>query len=169
MKHELTTEIEINSSPQEVWSVLVDLDSWEEWNPFITSCTGVPEAGTRLVNRMEAPGTRAMTFKPTVTEVSPQRAFEWVGKMGISGLFDGRHRFELHETASGTRLVQSEKLSGILVRPMRRTLAENTMAGFREMNEALKGRVEMDLGTDARPTDGSLNTNPEVDSRSAGG
>ena len=64
-----------------------------------------------------------------------------VGELGLPGLFDGRHRFELTETESGTQLVQREWFSGVLVRPLRRWLDGSTRAGFEAMNDALRRRV----------------------------
>jgi hypothetical protein len=90
---------------------------------------------------MVPPGGRAMTFRPTVTRVAPGEVFEWLGHLGLPGLFDGRHRFELVETASGTRLTQRETFTGILVRPLRRSLDTKTKAGFDAMNAALSRRV----------------------------
>ncbi|WP_242471958.1 hypothetical protein [Blastococcus sp. TML/C7B] len=66
---------------------------------------------------------------------------EWLGHLGVPGLFDGRHRFELTATPAGTRLVQSESFSGLLVRPLRGFLDGGTLAGFRAMNDALRGEV----------------------------
>lgn len=142
MRHELRTEIEIEAPPSQVWTVLTDLGSWSEWNPFITRSEGTAEVGQHLVNRMEPPGGRPMTFKPIVTEVSSMETFAWQGRLGVAGVFDGRHRFELHRIESGTKLVHSEQFSGILVRPMLRSLEEKTRAGFVAMNQALKERVE---------------------------
>ena len=42
-----------------------------------------------------------MTFKPRVTVVEPGRRLEWLGTMGIPGLFDGRHSFTLTPLADG--------------------------------------------------------------------
>ncbi len=38
--------------------------------------------------------------------------------------------------------VDIEELSGLLVRPLRRSLETQTLPGFEPMNEALEGRVE---------------------------
>jgi hypothetical protein len=141
VRHELRTEIEIEAPADEVWAHLVDLPAYTAWNPFITSATGSAEVGRRLTLRMEPPGGRAMTFRPVVTEASPGNAFEWLGRLGLPGLFDGRHRFDLAATPSGTRLVQREWFSGLLVRPLRRSLDTGTKAGFEAMNEALRRRV----------------------------
>ena len=52
-----------------------------------TSAEGSVTAGERLVNRLEPPGGKAMTFKPTVTEVDDQRV-EAVG--GVVGQEAGK-------------------------------------------------------------------------------
>jgi hypothetical protein len=143
MQHDLRTEIDIDASPETVWEILTDFDSYAEWNPFIVSSTGNPVLGERLTNRMQPPGGKATTFKPTVTEVEPNQAFEWLGRLGVPGVFDGRHRFELSEAeAGGTRLVHSETMSGVLVPFMRKSLDTTTLSGFRAMNDALKARAE---------------------------
>jgi hypothetical protein len=99
--------------------------------------------GERLTNRLQPPGGKAMTFRPTVTAVEPNRTFEWLGRLGLPGIFDGRHRFELEATASGgTRLVHTEHFRGILVRFMRKSLDTKTLQGFELMNAALKTRAE---------------------------
>ena len=147
MNHELHTEIDIEAPPETVWSILTDLDAYEQWNPFITSSSGTVAVGERLVNRLEPPGGRAMTFKPTVTVVEPERTFEWLGRLGLPGIFDGRHRFELERTSTGTRLTHREHFSGALVRLMKKSLDTQTAAGFEEMNNALKSRAEHRHGT----------------------
>ena len=142
MQHALRTTIDIDAPPSVVWDVLVDLDAYADWNPFIVSASGSVATGERLVNRIEPPGGRGMTFKPTVTEVEDQRTFEWLGRLGMPGIFDGRHRFELTERDGRTTLEHSEEFSGILVRFMRKSLDSHSLDGFEAMNAALKERAE---------------------------
>ena len=139
---ELHSHIEIDAPPQEVWRVLVDLERYHEWNPFIVEARGVVEQGARLGLVMHPPGGRAVTLKPAVTEVRPREVFEWWGHLVVRGLFDGRHRFELEPTQGGTRVAQTETFTGILVPLLRRSLDTHTAAGFQVMNDALKARVE---------------------------
>ena len=147
MHHELRREIEIAAPVETVWETLTDLATYPDWNPFIVSAEGRPEVGERLTNRMQPPGGKARTFTPTVTVVEPLVTLEWLGRLGPPGIFDGRHRFDLAPTESGGTLVtQSEQFDGILVRPMRRSLDTQTVAGFDAMNAALKSRVEASVG-----------------------
>lgn len=153
MHHELHTEIDVDATPKEVWQVLTDLDRYAEWNPFIVSTSGKVVVGEKLINELRSPGGRVMTFKPTVTVVEPASVFEWLGHLGLRGIFDGRHRFELHLLpGGGTRLVHSEQLKGVLVRVLRKSLDTDTKHSFEEMNSALKARAEAlaaDHGHDA--------------------
>ncbi|MEM1333610.1 MAG: SRPBCC domain-containing protein [Actinomycetota bacterium] len=142
MAHDLSTEIDIDAPPARVWAILTDLGAYSAWNPFITESTGVAVVGARLVNRLEPPGGRAMTFRPVVTEVVDERSFEWLGRFGVPRLFDGRHRFDLTPTQRGTRLRHTERFTGLLVPLLRRQLDTSTRAGFEAMNRALAGRAE---------------------------
>jgi hypothetical protein len=85
-----------------------------------------------------------MTFKPRVTVVEPGRRLEWLGTMGIPGIFDGRHSFTLTPVGEGcTRLVQAEDFTGALI-PFTGKLLSKTKAGFEAMNAALVTRLEKD-------------------------
>ena len=148
MHYDLRTDIEIDAPPETVWAVLTDLVSYSEWNPFVVSSQGIPAVGERLTNRLQPPGGRAMTFRPTVTVVETGQVFEWLGRLGFPGVFDGRHRFEIEPTPTGSRFTQSEAFSGVLVRFMRKSLDTQTLQGFRAMNSALKSRAEARSGVD---------------------
>jgi hypothetical protein len=81
------------------------------------------------------------------TLVEPAVTFEWLGRLRLPGIFDGRYGFDLAPSEHGGTLVtQSEEFDGILVRPLRTSLETTTMAGFEAMNAALKTRVEATLG-----------------------
>ncbi len=143
MHHELRTEVEIAAPMDDVWRMLTDLAAYRDWNPFIISAEGWAEVGQRLTNRIRPPGGRAITFKPTVTVVEPAATLEWLGHLGLPGIFDGRHRFDLAPSADGgTVVIHSEQFDGVLVRLMRSSLDKGTMAGLVAMNRALKARAE---------------------------
>lgn len=133
----ISTEIRIDAQPEAVWRVLTDFPAHRDWNPFIESIHGEPGEGERLRVRFR----QGVTIRPTVTESAHGRVLEWKGKLLLGGLFDGRHRFELLPEGAATRLVHSERFSGVLV-PLFRSLLRETRNGFAAFNEALKRRVE---------------------------
>jgi len=139
---QLSVTTDISAAPADLWAVLTDLASFPAWNPFITSADGALKPGARLAIRIQPPGGRAMTFRPTVTVLEEGRRLEWLGRLGVPGIFDGRHSFELTALPDGgTRLVQSETFTGVLV-PFMRSVLDSTGAGFAMMNEALRERTE---------------------------
>ena len=78
---ELHSEIEIKASAERVWELLTDFASYPEWNPFIRQISGEPITGERLEVRIEPPGGRGMTFRPTVLNVEDNRELRWLGHL----------------------------------------------------------------------------------------
>ena len=139
----LGTEIDINASGERVWRVLTDFGAYREWNPFITSISGQVRRGARLKVRVQPPGGRGMTFRPTVLAADPDRELRWVGRLLLPGIFEGEHAFLITPLENGrVRLRQQETFRGLLVPLLRRLLDGQTRAGFEAMNRALKERAE---------------------------
>lgn len=138
----ITTSIEIDASPHEIWDVLVDFPSHARWNPFFARVEGKPVMGTTLtIKARKEDGSEGMGFAPTVLEVDPGRILRWKGKLIVGGIFDGEHIFELTQLAEGrTRLDHSENFSGILIPLMGKVLAQ-TEDGFNAFNTALAEEV----------------------------
>jgi hypothetical protein len=66
----------------------------------------------------------------------------------MPGLFDGEHSFSLEPAGPGrVRMVQQEEFRGLAARPILAVIGEPTLAGFRQMNQALKARVEQPTHT----------------------
>ena len=149
MRYQLHSDIEIEAPPAVVWSALTDLDSYADWNPFVVSSQGSVAVGEKLTNRMQQPGSKAITIRPKVTEVETERVFEWLGHIGFPGVFDARHRFEIEPTSTGSHFTQTEAFNGVLVRFMKKSLDTKTVQAFEAMNSALKTRAETQARTQA--------------------
>ena len=140
-KHiEATTDI--GAPVERVWAVLTDFARYPDWNPFIRHIEGPLEAGGRLRVRIEPPGGRGMTFRPTLLAVEPGRELRWRGRLLVPGLFDGEHAFRLHARRRGTRLRQEEDFGGLLLPLFGGARLARTRRGFEAMNAALKRRAE---------------------------
>lgn len=141
---ELFTEIEIAAPRARVWELLADLDGYVHWNPFIIHASGTPRPGSEIRIRMHPPGGTAMDYCLRILVFEPQREFRWLGKMGIRGVLDGEHIFELHDSpGGGVRVVHREYFRGVLV-PIVWHFFLNTKLrrGFEQMNLALKAVAE---------------------------
>ena len=140
---ELHSEIEIDASAELVWSILTDFGSYPQWNPFVRRISGEPKVGERLEVRLEPPGGRGITLRPTVLKAEPERELRWLGHLWVSGLFDGEHSLSIHRLGEDrVRFVQAETFTGVLVPLFARSLDNGTRRGFEEMNHALKERAE---------------------------
>ena len=141
--HHLETEILIEATPQELWNVLMDFESYPDWNPFITSIEGNVQVGQSITVFLQPPGQKVSTFSPKVLVVNPQKEFRWEGKLLIKGLFDGQHYFQIEPVGDNqTRFIHGEYFKGLLVAPLMRMIGEATRLGFEAMNQALAERVE---------------------------
>jgi hypothetical protein len=137
---ELTTEIEINASPQRVWKILTDFDKYEQWNPFIHRIVGQAKEGSKIQIRIETPGGKNRKYEPTVTRVEESRELRWLGK---SFLLNGEHIFLIERLQpERVRFVNHEIFDGLLTSFFGRRTDEDIRAGFEEMNKALKERAE---------------------------
>lgn len=142
MVRTISHTIEIDAAPEVVWSQLADTGSYGDWNPFVRRLDGELEEGSRIEVEIQPPDGRAMTFKPRVLAAKPGRELRWLGHLLVRGLFDGEHSFEIEPLDGGrTRFTQSERFSGLLVRPLGGGLGK-TERGFEAMNRALKARAE---------------------------
>ena len=140
---EIRTEITINAHADVIWDALIGLASFQEWNPFMRRASGKVQVGERLNIYLKPPGSMGMSFKPRVLKVEPNREFRWLGHLGIPGIFDGEHIFELEpEGDSSCRFIQREEFRGVLAPLMLLMIGNATKLGFDEMNQALKVRVE---------------------------
>ncbi len=134
----------VEATPERVWAVLTDTDAYPSWNPFVRSISGQLVTGERLTVALKPTDAEPRTMTPTVVEVVPGRSFTWLGKVGVRGVLDGRHRFTVTADGVGSHLVQHERLSGLLVPAFRRLLTVDTPAAFVASNDALKARAELD-------------------------
>jgi len=142
-RHEIRSEITFEGTTDEAWGVLIDFLRYGEWNPGFVNFAGRPEVGQRLdITFTPRDGKRPMSMRPTVIEVEPGKRFRWLGHLLVPGLFDGEHRFEIHEAEPGrVTFVQGERFRGVLLPFLRGMLDRDTLPMFHRVNEAFARRV----------------------------
>ncbi|MBE1491081.1 SRPBCC domain-containing protein [Plantactinospora soyae] len=138
---QISTQIDIDATPAQVWAVLVDFSRYPEWNPFIREASGQARVGEILTLRMFPANGRPRTFTPQVLVAEAGVELRWLGRFVLPGVFNGEHRFVLTPHDDGTRLVQSEKFTGLLV-PFLGKMIESTAESFQLLNTALKNQME---------------------------
>lgn len=141
--HQIITEIHISAPPLAIWKVLTDFGSYAEWNPFIRRISGNVACGSRLTIELAPPTGRSFTFRPRISGLIENQELRWRGRTLVPGLFDGEHYFQINAThPGGSDVIHGERFSGLLVYALKGYLDRTVRAGFIEMNQALKSRVE---------------------------
>ncbi|KIX93257.1 uncharacterized protein Z520_11113 [Fonsecaea multimorphosa CBS 102226] len=146
------SSIVIDAPPQDVWNVLVDLQSWPDWNTWFLSMRAhsTPlELGTLVTftNRMSdtaKPGvytTRITTWKPEATE------FAWKGgpmPQWLGWIVRGYHWFRLVAQDDGrtTLFDHGEDVEGLLSVLVPDSMVQDLVKQLEKFNSELKRRVE---------------------------
>jgi hypothetical protein len=141
-KDEISSEIEIDATPEDVWAVLTDFARYPEWNPGFERAEGSAQVGETLRLTFAKQGGKGMKMQPTVLVADAGRELRWLGRLWVPGIFDGEHRFEIHASEPGrVRFVQAERFRGVLVPFLRKLIRVDTLAMFGAVNAALAERA----------------------------
>jgi hypothetical protein len=140
---EISSEVGMLASTDEVWEVLADFERYPEWNPLIRRIDGELCEGEELEVEVELPGGQRMVFHPTLLVVEPGRKLRWTGEMWWHGLVNGEHTFCIEPIGTGrVHLIQRDRFSGLLAPVLTPLVVRSTWEGLEAMNHALKERVD---------------------------
>lgn len=143
MRYHVRTKIEIDAPASVVWDLLVDLDQYHQWNPFIVRAKGRIAPGARVEVSPELTDRRRTTFWPEVTRYVEGSEFAWTGAIGHRWLAKGEHLFRLHAIATDRVLVHHDEVFAGIAGPLVGLLGSRlTERGFHAMNKALKREAE---------------------------
>jgi uncharacterized protein YndB with AHSA1/START domain len=143
--------VTIEAPPEVVWGVMLDLDRYPDWNPFVVQVDGPagrPAAvGDELVLHVRWASGRGVTTHERITRLEPPGAggratleYDFGGPLATLGLVRGRRLQEIDEGPAGsTRYRTAERLHGLLAvaAPIGRV-----QDGFERHAAALKARAE---------------------------
>lgn len=134
--------VEIAASPEKVWKVFTDEQSWTKWNPVIRSVRslrGTPwTMGWEFEFVCKNPPLPPLKVRPIVLEVSVPSLVRWFGTApGVSGT----HWFLFEKSETGTRATSYEEFTGVLA-PLLRLFRGLTAKMIRRWLQALKKECE---------------------------
>lgn len=144
--------IEIDAPLDTVWSVMLDVDSYGEWNPFLfkAECASPPQPGdpitlhVRWENGWKTTSPERIHLVEHPADVDGVRratlAYDYEGLPAKLGLVKGRRYQRLTQEPGGPTIYDTvEEFSGPLV-PL--AGPKRVEAGFRKHAEGLKARAE---------------------------
>ena len=140
---DLTTEIEINSSPQAVWDILTDFSNYPQWNPILTKVVGQLSIGNKLEIHITTVGGKSRIYHPKITKIVPNQDLRWTGKFFLPQIFSGERIFLIEKVSNDKiNFVNKEIFSGIGIKLAPQKMENDILLSFKKMNEALKKTVE---------------------------
>ena len=113
MPRDVLTEAELDAPIDEVWAVLMDIDSWENWtNIFKFTRARLEEGGSAILWARVGPAATPLPIKFDVIEEESE--LRWHG--GLPGVVYGSHFIKLERIdAQRTRLIHGEEFSGLVI------------------------------------------------------
>lgn len=105
------SELVIETSPQEVWKVLMDIKGYPDWNRVLLPVSGSIEEGHVLPYQLIQPGGQALEIKLKVLRSMPAKLLNQYG--GVPGLFTFDHRYMLEAEGEHTKVIIHEDFRGI--------------------------------------------------------
>ena len=141
---EIKTEIDISAPPAKVWSIITDINGWQQWSPIINASQGDASIGSKLSITMmgKEAGKDGPKYNPVITELKQASYFRWRAHMLAGFIFTNDKVFELEETATGTRLIHTEMFKGLLAPIFCGQMEKGVPPMLHAMNNALKELAE---------------------------
>ncbi|HXK24608.1 MAG TPA: SRPBCC domain-containing protein [Myxococcota bacterium] len=140
--------VEIAAPAERVWQVIVDLDRYPEWNPFVVACRSSLRVGEPIDMRVRVMPFFAQPQRETILEHEPGRRLCYGLPRRGSGALVSRRCHEVESLGpERTRYVSCFELEGWMEPGVRTLLGRRLAQGFAAMSAAIGVRAEA-LGTD---------------------
>jgi hypothetical protein len=138
------TEIEISAPPSKVWSIITDINKWQDWSPTINDSNGTVSVGSKLSITMmgKEEGKDGPKYNPVIIELKEPKYFHWRAHMLAGFIFTNNKIFVLEETDSGTKLIHKETFKGLLAPIFSNQMEKGVPPMLNVMNKALKELAE---------------------------
>ena len=140
----------IEAPHEVVWAVMLDLDAYPAWNPFVVQVDGPAgrpaSVDDELVLHVRWATGRGVTTRERITRLEPPDGgrggtleYDFGGPLARLGLVRGRRLQQVERAATGSTYRTSERLHGLLAfaAPIGRV-----QDGFERHAAALKARAE---------------------------
>ena len=104
----IETSIAVHAATEDVWSVLVDFERYEEWNPLTPRVDGMPRAGEVVTLSVSLLGLR-MTRLHRISRVESPHMLAWTIESRFGWWLRGERRQFLEVSADGGCIYRNEE------------------------------------------------------------
>jgi hypothetical protein len=140
--YRIYTDILINASPAQVWQVLTDTRSYQDWAAFMVKVEGAikDEQSIQLTFQLN-PNKEKFNQITHSIHVTEGVEFYWAEK-GPLGICDNHH-FRIEPTANGhARFIQTDEITKGMTWLLGGKLVPLYLQGYQAFNQALKSEAE---------------------------
>lgn len=127
----------INASPEKIWSILTDADSYPEWDPNMVRLEGRVAPGEKVTAHTKLSDNN---FPVKVTTFEPGKKMVWSGGMPL-GLFKADRSFILEPDGDSTNFYVQEVFGGPLLFLFKGSIPDLTLS-MENFVHGLKQRAE---------------------------
>jgi hypothetical protein len=136
-------DLAVAASAERVWQVIVDLERYGEWNPFVVACRSSLVVGEPIEMHVRVLPWFAQPQRETIFEHEAGRRLCYGVSGGALGALASRRCHEVTATGPArARYVSRFALSGPLMPLVRGLLGGRLRAGFSAMSLAIQRRAE---------------------------
>ncbi len=128
----------VDAAPDRVWSALLAVGSWPDWDTGVTKVEGAAVDGGKLKVFSEVSPGRA--FPVRVALDGDGRVMRWTGGMPL-GLFKGVRTFAVASASGGSELEVHEQFAGPLAGPMSKRMPD-LQPSFEKFADGIKAHCE---------------------------
>jgi hypothetical protein len=140
-KHEVVTQIIIESTPDEVWSMLVNFEKYPDWHTYIKKIEGKPVKKTKIKVTYKKNDTMDAVFSAYIIDNDPNKILSWGGSLGF--IFRAKHYFIIEVINNNSvKLIQGEYWRGIFGGMYGKNIYVDTTRKYELMNNKLKQILE---------------------------
>lgn len=136
------TDIVVNASAEQVWSVLKDTKSYKNWAVFLTDIQGELKNGNKITAKFQLnPSKEKYNSIDHTIQVIDGKSFYWAEK-GPMGICDNHHfNIEIIDKNT-TKFVQKDELIKGATFLLGGYLSKIYVKGYQDFNRALKQETE---------------------------
>jgi len=143
---EALATIDIDAPPQVVWDILVDLERYGEWNPFVTRVKGQASVGAPVTLTVTMGG-RVVKQRLVIRTLEPPSTLVWTIPAENSLILRGGRTQRIEDLGGGRcRYISREELLGLASPVIGLFTKTSIQRGMEAGAKALKARAEARKG-----------------------
>jgi len=140
-KHEVQTQITINTTAEKAWKVLTDFEKYPEWHPYISKIEGNLKKKSKIKVTYKKNDHEDGVFSAYIIENEENKKLSWGGSLGF--IFRAKHYYMIEPIGiDSIKFTQGEYWKGIFGGMYGKKIYEDTTRKFELMNCKLKEMLE---------------------------